>query len=237
MQTSKTCQKKASYSECTSSEHLLNASYRLILLKSVNPSPAWEKYILYLTSTTFNYTSDHTQISRGCVFQNFSISVLPYHCISVLQPDQHYLQVPAKKRWWMTPQRLSGEISLMAQILSSGFTLAAFSWCSQVSIPWQIQSLSLPGLSPLHPELQVFFPRADWPSHSRAPDCLPPAVTSSEGIFCSSLTTRKISYLDSVSTSTLENSSVAKALAEGWKQTIFFADCSLTAQKNVQSWT
>lgn len=143
-------------------------------------------------------------------------------------------RVPAKKRWWMTPQRLSCEIPLMAQILSSGFTLAAFSRCSQVSIPWQIQSLSLPGTNPMHPELQVFFPRADWPSHSRAPDSLPPAVTSSEGTFCSSLTTRKISYLDSVSTSTLENSSVAKALAEGWKQTIFFADCFLTAQKRAK---
>lgn len=59
------------------------------------------------------------------------------------------------------------------------------------------------------------------PSRFRAPNSLPPAVTSSEGIFYSSLATRKISYSGSVSKSNLENSSVAKTLVGGWKQPSF----------------
>lgn len=69
------------------------------------------------------------------------------------------------------------------------------------------------------------------PSHSRAPDSLPPAVTSSEGTFCCCFTTRKVSYLDSVSTSTLESSSVAKALAEGRMQTSFLPN-ALSQHRN-----
>lgn len=74
------------------------------------------------------------------------------------------------------------------------------------------------------------------PSRFRAPSSLPPAVTSSEGIFCSSLATTKISYLGSVSKSTLENSSVARTLVGGWKQPSFLLN-ALSQHKNVQSWT
>lgn len=100
--------------------------------------------------------------------------------------------------------------------------------------PFSGRSRVCPNLVPVAQCTQSFsssFLGQTAPSNFRAPDSFPPTVTSFEGTFCSSLT-RKISYLDSVSKRTLENSIVAKALAGGWKQPSFLLN-ALSQHRNM----